>query len=213
MLCDCEQPAPLQVMGAGHETTASTLTAAIYSLTQHPELEARLRRHIDEALGGELPTWEAVQSGRLWLAEAVVKETLRLYPPIPMFPRIAESADTLPSGHSVPASEVVFMSCYAMGRWERLWPRPLDFDPDRFTPEAEASRHRFAFTPFGAGPRMCMGAGFALLSTTLVLTQLLQRFRFRALAPRGKLLPVGYDITLHFPGGVPMEITPLVVGR
>ena len=94
-------------------------------------------------------------------ASAVVKEALRLYPPIPMFPRVAAEADVLPSGHRVPAGEVVFMSAYAMGRWDAIWEDPMRFDPMRFAPDREASRHRFAYTPFGAGPRMCMGANFA----------------------------------------------------
>lgn len=247
------------VMGAGHETTASTLTACLYSLSQHPHVQRRLQEELDVALQGAPPTWEAAQSGRLWYAEAVVKEALRLYPPIALFPRVAERADVLPSGHAVEAGEVVFMSAYAMGRSEATWgPTVLQFDPLRFAREAEARRHRFAYLPFGAGPRACMGGSFALMSTTLVLARLAQRYSFRSLEPRGEararcrgasraspllasaaaavclcaapvdraamtteasplvlrlllcplqIFPTQYDITLNFPGGVPMEIT------
>ena len=86
----------------------------------------------------------------------------------------------------------------------------LRFDPLRFTPQAEAARHRFAYVPFGAGPRACLGAGFALTSATLMLATLARRFRFtlHGERARGQLLQVAYDITLHFPVGVPLRIEP-----
>jgi cytochrome P450 len=226
------------VLGAGHETTATAVTAALHALAAHPHIAAELDAHLAAAgLTGPAsrrPTSADVASGTLWYAAAIVKEALRLYPPIPLFPRVAASDDTLPGGAVVRAGEVVFMSAFTMGRLPSLWGQNgatdatdatradydaedevLRFDPMRFTAEAEAARHRFAYVPFGAGPRMCLGAGFALTSATLVLATLAARFRF-ALPPGGaaprthaeRLLPYAYDITLHFPGGVPLRITP-----
>jgi cytochrome P450 len=90
------------------------------------------------------------------------------------------------------------MSSYALGRCPRIWEDPLTFNPDRFLPEAEAQHHRFQFLPFGAGPRMCLGSSFALMSVTLVAASLLQKFRFSAVRPASQLLPVSYDITMNF---------------
>ena len=138
--------------------------------------------------------------------------------------RVAAGPDTLPDGTRVAAGEVIFMSAYAMGRLPSLWAADgvdaddaLRFDPLRFTPAAEAARHRFAFVPFGAGPRMCLGASFALTSAALMLATLARRFTFQL--PEGgaappperhadRLLPAAYDITLHFPRGVPLRVVP-----
>ena len=198
------------IMGAGHETTASTLTAALYSVARHPEVAAQLRAELDAALpGGRAPTFDDLPALRY--TGQVVNETLRLYPAIPIFPRVAAGEDVLPSGYRVPAGEVVFLSSFAMGRLGRLWDGdPLAFDPDRFAPEREARRHRFAFVPFGVGPRMCLGAGFAQASLALALATLCARFEFDVAAERGEggggtpppaVLDIDYDITMNF-GGV-----------
>eukprot|EP00240_Pyramimonas_obovata_P000733 CAMPEP_0118932954 /NCGR_PEP_ID=MMETSP1169-20130426/10801_1 /TAXON_ID=36882 /ORGANISM="Pyramimonas obovata, Strain CCMP722" /LENGTH=583 /DNA_ID=CAMNT_0006875663 /DNA_START=463 /DNA_END=2215 /DNA_ORIENTATION=+ len=196
------------VMGAGHETTASTLTACLYSCSQHPEVDARVQAEIAAVLGvGEAarpPTFEDIP--HLVYCQQVVKEVLRLYPPIPIFPRVAADYDVLPTGHKVVPNEVVFMSAYAMGRSEHVWDGPMRFDPDRFSPENEAALHRFDWVPFGAGPRMCMGTNFALLSTTLAFTTIMQRNKFEATESRGPVFPIAYDITMHFPGDVEMKI-------
>ena len=215
------------VLGAGHETTATAIAAALHALAAHPHIAAELDRHL--AAAGVLaadgparpPTAADVSSGALWYAAAIVKEALRLYPPIPLFPRVAGADDVLPDGTRVAAGEAIFMSAYALGRLPATWGDDVArFDPMRFSPAAEAARHRFAFTPFGAGPRMCLGAGFALTSATLVLATLAARFRValppgaaaarRGAADQDKLLRAAYDITLHFPDGVPLLITPRV---
>jgi cytochrome P450 len=215
------------ILGAGHETTATALAAVLHALAADPSLADELDAHL-AALGDRRLTASDVADGTLWYAAALVKEALRLYPPIPLFPRVAAAADVLPGGHVIAPGEVVFMSAYAMGRLPAIWAREtggdgadddvLRFDPLRFTPAAEAARHRFAYVPFGAGPRACLGAGFALTSATLMLATLAQRFRFslhgeRAQARRGQLLQAEYDITLHFPGGVPLRVEPKMAAR
>jgi len=197
------------VMGAGHETTASTLTAALYSCSQHHEVDRRVQEELERVLGkgeGRRPPTDK-DMDQLVYCQQVIKEVLRLYPPIPIFPRTAAGHDTLPTGHKVVPNEVVFMSAYAMGRSAHVWQEPLRFDPDRFTPEKEETRHRFDWVPFGAGPRMCMGPAFAMLSTTLAFAALMQRNHFHAVVPRGAVFPIAYDITMHFPGDVAMRIT------
>ncbi|CAI7812985.1 unnamed protein product, partial [Closterium sp. NIES-53] len=160
------------------------------------------------ALNGRMPSFQDVNSGRLAYTQMAVKETLRMYPPIPLFPREVAHTDVLPGGYELPGGDVVFMSTYAMGRNPLYWPEPLSFRPERFTPEAEAARPRFAWVPFGAGPRMCLGANFAVLAVTQVVATLLQHFEFEGISPSGKELPFAYDITMNFPGGVNMRIRP-----
>lgn len=203
------------VLGAGHETTATALAVGLHALAADPSLAAELDAQL-AVLGERRLTAADVADGKLWYAAALIKEALRLYPPIPLFPRVAAAADVLPGGHAIAPGEVVFMSAFAMGRLPSIWARDGDdkdvlrFDPLRFTPQAEAARHRFAYVPFGAGPRACLGAGFALTSATLMLATLARRFRFtlHGERARGQLLQVAYDITLHFPVGVPLRIEP-----
>ncbi|KAK3267371.1 hypothetical protein CYMTET_24065 [Cymbomonas tetramitiformis] len=194
------------VMGAGHETTASTLSACLYTLSQHPEIDRKVQAELEAVLGGRLPTYEDFD--QLVYTKQVVKEVLRLYPPIPIFPRLAKEDDVLPTGHKVSAGEVIFMSSYAMGRSEMIWEDPLTFDPSRFDEEVEATRHRFQWVPFGGGPRMCMGAGFAMLSTTLVLSTLVQKYKFKAVKDQGPVIPIKYDITMYFPDDMLMTVSP-----
>ncbi|CAI7819201.1 unnamed protein product, partial [Closterium sp. NIES-54] len=203
-----EQGRPLQdeelwedvhdVMGAGHETTATTITAALFLISQHPDAKAKVHEEL-RALNGRMPSFQDVNSGRLAYTQMAVKETLRMYPPIPLFPREVAHTDVLPGGYELPGGDVVFMSTYAMGRNPLYWPEPLSFRPERFTPEAEAARPRFAWVPFGAGPRMCLGANFAVLAVTQVVATLLQHFEFEGISPSGKELPFAYDITMNFP--------------
>ncbi|PRW33565.1 cytochrome P450 [Chlorella sorokiniana] len=196
------------VMGAGHETTATTAAAALYAVSAHPEVEAKLVAELESVLGGRAPTYDDLE--KLPYLAAVVKESLRLYPAIPIFPRCAAAADVLPSGHAVHAGDVVFMSTYALHCSPEVWEDPLRFDPERFLGEREAALHRFQWLPFGAGPRMCLGATFAMMSVSLMVATLLQRCRFRPLRPTTQLIPTAYDITLNFDrtGGLHMEVAP-----
>eukprot|EP00198_Chlamydomonas_reinhardtii_P014407 XP_001703744.1 cytochrome P450 [Chlamydomonas reinhardtii] len=203
------------IMGAGHETTATTTAALLYCISAHPHVRQRLEEELDAVLAdGEAPTYESLE--RMPYLQACAKEVMRLYPAIPVFPREAARPDVLPTGHGVAAGDVVFMSSYALGRSEAVWgPDVLEFDPDRFSPEREARQHRFQWLPFGAGPRMCLGASFAQMSVALMAATLLQRFRFTPLAPCSPLIPVGYDITMNFgpSGGLRMRVAPRQRGQ
>lgn len=145
--------------------------------------------------------------GKLTYLSQVVKEVLRLYPAIPVFPREASDSDVLASGHTIEAGDVVFMSSYALGRSPLLWEDPLEFNPDRFTPENEAGRHRFQWMPFGGGVRQCLGASFAKMSVTVMAASLLRELAFECPEGAPQQIPVGYDITMNYQptGGLHMR--------
>jgi cytochrome P450 len=147
-------------------------------ISQHDEVEASLRAEVDAVLNGRRPSGEDVP--RLRYAWMVLSESMRLYPPTWMFVRVARKDDRLPSGADIPAGSKVFVSQYVMHRDPRYFPRPDAFDPERFSDAAKAARPQFAYFPFGGGPRVCIGEGFAKMETVLVLACLLRRFQFEA---------------------------------
>jgi cytochrome P450 len=159
---------------AGHETTANLLTWTFGLLAAHPAAEARVRREIDEVLAGAPPT--AGHVAALVEIERVLLEAMRLYPPIWLVERRAIEADTI-RGAPVPAGAPVAVCQYVLHRDPDVWPDPDRFDPDRFTPAADAARPRGAYLPFGAGARTCIGEGFAMMQAKLVVARVLQAVR------------------------------------
>ncbi len=191
----------LTFLSAGHETTANTLAWSLFLLSQSPFWYARVRQEADRELTGDV---EGLAE-RLTVTRAVVEETLRLYPPIAALSRMAEQADVL-SGHRVKRHALIVIAPYVLHRHRRLWARPNLFDPSRFLEPAKAEIPRFAFLPFGAGPRTCIGSSFALQEATVVLATLVHRFDLE-LAPDTHVWPV-QRVTLRPIGGLPMRITP-----
>jgi cytochrome P450 len=184
---------------AGHETTANALSWTWYLLAQHPDIEARMHSVIGEVLDGRLPT--AADFPRLQFVEMVFAESMRLYPPAWAVSRLAiEEVDI--GGWLVPRGAVVVAPQAVLHRDERFWPDPLRFDPLRFTPEAKAVRPKFAYFPFGAGPRICIGEGFAWMEGVLLLTTLAQQWRMDAISH--DVEPVA-SITLRPRGGIRMR--------
>lgn len=222
-------------MAAGHRTTASNLTVNLHHLARLPEVQRKVEEEV-ALLGGRRPTFKDVQEGRLQYTQRVVKESLRKYAPINLFPRLVENEDVLPTGHKVGSGDFILLSSWAMGRNPRVWENPNDFDPDRFTEEnlrAQAERlaresagadadeeelqlqmermsrritagRDFTYTPFGSGPRSCIGGTFALLATTVSLASVVQRFAFGVVPEKdyGFEVPFLYDTTITFPKGV-----------
>jgi cytochrome P450 len=174
---------------AGHETTAQLLTWAWYLLSEHPAVEARFHAELEAQLGGRSPGAEDVDG--LVYTRRIMDETLRLYSPVALMARDAVADDTV-GGYEVPAGTIVTLSPYMTHRHPEFWERPLDFCPEHFGPEQVASRPRYAYYPFGAGPRICLGKHFALLEGALVLAEVGQRYR-----PR--LVP-GQEIKPHWSG-------------
>ena len=160
---------------AGHETTALALSWTLYLLAQNPEVGAQLHAELDAILAGRLPTLDDVP--RLAFTAKVLKESMRLYPPAWGVVRMCPAECTLGS-YRIPKSASVILSQYVMHRDPRFFTQPTRFDPNRWTDSFERDLPRFAYFPFGGGPRLCIGAAFATMEATLVLAILAQRFRF-----------------------------------
>jgi cytochrome P450 len=161
---------------AGHETTALTLTWTWYLLSQHPAVEAKLHAELARTLGGRAPRHEDL--AKLPYARMIVEEAMRLYPPAHTLSRMTVKEDEV-SGHRVRPGTQILIVPWILHRNPKLWDNPERFDPERFAPERAAARHRFAYIPFGAGPRICIGAAFAMAEAMLILASIAQRYRLR----------------------------------
>ncbi len=169
-------------LGAGHETTASGLAWTWMLLSQHPEAGARLHAELDEVLGGRIPT--AADLPQLPWTNAVVQESMRLYPPIMGVSRVAVHDDTV-GGIRIPAGTSVGVLIYGIHQHPGVWENPKQFDPARFMPGASQPESRQATMPFGAGRRMCIASGFASLEAALIVAAIAQRFTLE-LCPRSR---------------------------
>jgi cytochrome P450 len=163
----------LTLMIAGHETAAASLSWAWYLLARHPQALARMRGEADAALGGRAPSAEDLP--RLPYTRAVFDETLRLYPPAWGQPRESIEEDEI-GGYRIPAGKIVMVCQWVTHRRPDLWDRPDDFVPERFVGAAPGSIPPFAYYPFGAGARMCIGSLFAIMEAQVILATLAQRF-------------------------------------
>jgi cytochrome P450 len=159
---------------AGHETTALALTWALYLVALHPHIEQLLAEEIARVCEGRAPSAEHVPG--LELTQRVLDETVRLYPPVYVIPRVCTRSVRV-GRYAVEAGDELWLWVYFMQRDARWFRLPERFDPERFAPGAEASCHPRAYLPFGAGLRSCIGRGFATLEAVLVLASVLQRFR------------------------------------
>ena len=182
---------------AGHETTANTLTWALTLLSLYPAARERLAAEVDEVVGDRDP--QAADVGSLRWTQAVVSETMRLYPPAWTIERDAVVADNI-AGVEVSAGDTVAISPYLLHRHPMFWPNPEGFDPRRFLADEPAHRPRYAFLPFGGGRRICVGAGLAQLEATLVLATLARSATLDLLP--GTSLRARADVTLHPRGPV-----------
>lgn len=196
----------LTFLSAGHETTANTLAWSAFLLSQAPDWRARVREEAERELSGPV---EGL-ADRLVVTRAVVEEALRLYPPIAALSRMAKDADRFGTLDVKPRSLIV-IAPYVLHRHRSLWERPDVFDPLRFMPEARAGIPRFAYLPFGIGPRICIGASFALQEASVVLAALVRGFDMELL-PEAKVWPL-QRITLRPANGLPMRITPAATSR
>jgi cytochrome P450 len=163
---------------AGHETTSLALSWTYYLLSQHPEVERGIADEVDRVVGGARPGFAHVD--QLTWTRCAIEESLRLYPPAWGFSRLALGDDEI-GGYRVPKGSIVFLIPFVIHRRPKLWPDPDRFDPDRFTPERESVRPRFAYIPFGGGPRRCIGNQFAMLEAQLIVAAIAQRFRIELL--------------------------------
>ncbi len=177
-----------EVMGfliAGHETVSAALTWTWYLLAQNPESWRRLQAEADSVLNGRTPVLEDVP--KLEYTRMVLDEAMRLYPPIFVLMRSPQQDDEI-GGYHIPAKTNVVICPYVTHRHPDFWENPEGFDPERFTPERSAGRHRTAYLPFAAGPRKCIGDTFALLEMQLAVAMVVQRFRL-SLVPGHPMVP------------------------
>jgi cytochrome P450 len=186
---------------AGHETTALTLSWALYLCAFDPGVQQAARAEAQAVLGDRAATQADI--AQLPLTRQIIDEALRLYPPAAFLSRSAQVADTL-CGRDIKAGDTVILPIYALHRHHMLWDKPDHFDPSRFAdPKAI---ERFSYLPFGDGPRVCIGANFALQEAVIILATLLARHRFTAVA--GKAPKPVMILTLRPQGGVWLKVDP-----
>jgi cytochrome P450 len=192
----------ITIFSAGHETTANALTWTWYLLSKHPAVRRRLEGELDQVLGGRVPAVEDL--ARLEYATGVVKEAMRLYPPAWIISRRAIAADRL-GGYDIPEGSIVLLSPWVTHRHPRFWENPEGFEPERFEPARAAALPRYAYFPFGGGPRLCIGNNFAMMEAVLLLATMARRYRLD-LDP-GHLVDLDPLITLRPRTGVRMQLT------
>jgi cytochrome P450 len=189
------------IFAAGHETTAMAVVWAVYLLGMHP--------WADEAMQSELKAASKEDAVRrtdlthLSYTRQIFEETMRLYPPVHTIARRA-IADDVVVGHEIQAGTDVIVSPWLLHRHRKLWQDPERFDPDRFAVGRDEQRDRFAYLPFGAGPRICIGQSLAMMEGTLILAALMRRWRLEVLNPED-IAPVGL-ITLRPRGGLKVRV-------
>jgi cytochrome P450 len=177
---------------AGHETTAQALAWTWYLLSLHPALEAKMHDELRTVLGGRAPRYQDLPN--LHYTRMVIEESMRLYPPAHTMAREPIATDHI-LGHRIPAGALVLIVPWLLHRKSSIWQHPDRFDPERFTSERILARPRFAYIPFGAGQRICIGAAFAMTEALLILAMIAQRYRMH-LKPGHPIEPQGL-ITLR----------------
>ncbi len=186
---------------AGHETTANLVTWTWFLLSRHPQAEAALFEQLDRVLHGRPPAIADLPA--LPQTEMIVREALRLYPPAPGVAR-EPIEDVSIGGYAVPKGSLISVNAFAMQRDARFFPEPERFDPERFAPGWEQRISRYAYLPFGAGPRVCIGNSFALMEARLILATLAQRWRF-TLEPGQDVRPMQL-VTVRARDGIRMRL-------
>ncbi|HEY3261194.1 MAG TPA: cytochrome P450 [Pseudonocardiaceae bacterium] len=186
---------------AGQETTASTLGWSLYLVDRHPEVRERLHAEAVDVLGDRLPAYEDLH--RLKYTAMVIEEVMRLYPPVWMLSRLGQQDDVV-GGYHVPAGVDVMICPYTLHRHPEFWTAPNRFDPDRFDPSSPTGRPGYAYIPFGAGPRFCVGNHLGMMEATFVLAMIARELRLTK-APGYKVVPEPM-LSLRIRGGLPMTV-------
>jgi cytochrome P450 len=188
---------------AGHETTALALSWALQLLALSPQIQEQAHQEAHAALGDRAAGLSDLDA--MPLSRRILEESMRLYPPVGMLAREVLDSDQL-GGRDIAAKDVIFLPLYALHRHAMLWEEPNSFNPDRFLPERVKARDRYAYLPFGAGPRVCVGANFAMMQAHIILATLLARFRFE---PGKRPLPTPTMLmTVRPDTGINLRVTP-----
>lgn len=186
---------------AGHETTSIALSHTLYLLSQHPEIETRVYQESVAVLGDRRAT--ADDFARLELTERVIKESMRLYPPVYAIGRqLLEDYEL--GGYHLPKGVTLLFAQWVTHRRPELFPDPLRFDPDRWLPEGAKTIHKYAYFPFGGGPRICIGNHFAMMEAVLLLATLIRAYHFHLL--EGQTLELKPSVTLRVSNDLSMRL-------
>jgi cytochrome P450 len=164
----------MTMIQAGHDTVSDAVNWTWYLLGKHPEIRQRVELEIDDALGDRVPGMEDLP--RLGYVTKVIHESMRLYPPGWAFARTSLQDDNI-GGHHIAANSLVALCPYVTQRMAEWWEDPETFDPERFSEERSQGRPRFAYFPFGGGPRQCIGLSMGMLETLFIVTMVAQRYR------------------------------------
>ncbi|MEO8397498.1 MAG: cytochrome P450, partial [Chloroflexota bacterium] len=191
----------LTMLIAGHDTSTALLAWALYLLTTHSDVLAQAREEVDRVLGNRAPNFQ--DASQLPYLDQVVRETLRLYPPIHLGSRIAATNISY-QGYDIPAGTRVLYSIYLTHRDKKYWSEPGKFNPDRFAPEKARQQIPYTFLPFGGGARNCIGTAFAQVEAKIVLARILQTFDLRS---TGKTVRPKMGATLEPQPGVLVEVS------
>ncbi|XP_059612339.1 cytochrome P450 4d2-like [Phlebotomus argentipes] len=194
-------------MFEGHDTTTSGISLTLYHLSQHADVQERVYEELKEIFGDELQedfrvTYSHLQDMKY--LEMVIKESLRLTPPVPIIGR-QTTEDIFVAGVKIPAGINISMLVYAMHNYEEFYPNPRKFDPERFTAENSKDRHPYSYIPFSAGPRNCIGQKFAMLEMKMTIAKILMNFKLLPHEPTAKLTLQG-DLVLKPVNGVFLKI-------
>lgn len=188
---------------AGHETTALTLTWALYLIGKYPDVEKHIVEEVRAIAGEGTVTYDHMT--KLKFTRAVIDETMRLYPPAPLMGREAINATEI-CGRKIAKGDIVLLATYVMHRTQRLWDNPNLFQPERFIKDPDLNRGKGKFMPFGAGPRVCVGAAFAVMEAVIALATLVRDYE---ITPVPECRPkLKMKITLRPDGGIPVTIRP-----
>ncbi len=191
----------MTVFIAGHETTANAMSWLWAILSQQPNFRKKVEEEVDQVLGKKKPT--AADFSNLSYTLKVFKETLRLYPPVPILPRGIKEDDTL-GKYIIKKGGEVFFSAYLLHRHPDFWENPETFDPRRFERERERKQHPFAYLPFGGGPRICLGNSFAMMEAVFIIAMTTQRFRLNLVSDQ-PIKPL-ISLTTRPKGGVEVKL-------
>jgi cytochrome P450 len=186
---------------AGHETTALALAWSLYLLANCPQEQDIARRQAQNVLGGRSAGPQDLAA--MPYIRQVLEEAMRLYPPVGLLARTVVAPDEL-CGRAIRPNDIVFLPIWALHRHEQHWEQPEEFRPERFDPQKGEQRNKFQYLPFGAGPRVCVGADFAMMQAQIILATILQHFRFRASTPAPRPVMM---MTVRPQPGVFLEVT------
>ena len=167
----------MTMLQAGHDTVSDAIAWTWFLLAKHPGVRQRVAQEVDSVLGGRSPRFEDL--ALLAYTDRVIQESMRIYPPAWVFARTPVEDDVI-GGYHIPAKSLVVISPYVTHRLPEIWEKPEIFDPDRFLPERSERRPRFAYYPFSAGPRQCVGASMAVLESQMIISMAAQRYQLSA---------------------------------